>query len=244
MKEPGASTGVPIASMWKLVLAAIIEVSYVLITRTWLRRQAYGVELEILTSVIRAMTAVAYWLLLRDLIMSRRPRAETLRQPMFLTGALVILLVPVLTGQWWFGLEPLAGPRILFALTSIVVGIREEFFYRGILQNLLESKVELPQALLASNALFTVYHYGAQPFTLEGIIGLFTMGCVQGLIYSRSGSILAVITLHAVYDAPFAFSPFLADPLAAPWGIPLQFGGLVILWVWSGSPGVKPQSEA
>jgi membrane protease YdiL (CAAX protease family) len=199
----------------RVCIAAIIEIAYAVFTRTWLRNHAQGVELELLTTALRAGTAVAYWLMFRGVILSRRHRAGSIRLPLVLAGVATALAIPILFRGSSYG-EGLTT-AIVFALTSIVVGVREELLYRAVLLNLLEPRVGLPGALLISTSLFIVYHYGALPPTALSVTEVACMSLVLGLIYARTGSFVAVVALHAVYDAIWCFGPFLSTPLSDNW---------------------------
>src|SRR5688500_4860135 len=107
----------------KLVTALIIEIAYAVFTRTWLRAHLNGVELELATSAVRLVTAGAYWLMFRDVIMSRPARANALRRPLVLAGVATVLVIPFLFRGWSPGGG--LGTAVVFALTSIVVGLRE-----------------------------------------------------------------------------------------------------------------------
>jgi len=123
---------------------------------------------------------------------------------------------------------------VVFALTSIVVGVREELLYRAVLLNLLEPRVGLTGALLISTALFIVYHYGALPTTALSVIEVACMSLVLGLIYVKTGSYVAVVAFHAVYDAIWCFGPFVREPLADTWRPAFLLAALifVFLGVW------------
>jgi membrane protease YdiL (CAAX protease family) len=226
---------------WNLAIAGIIEVTYAIFTRTWLRTYATGVELELLKSLLRLGSALAYWWLFRDLILSRRPRREQLVHPLFSIGILVVLLVPVLVGKVE---APNMTTRVVFALTSVVVAVREEFFYRGVLQNVLARSFSLPMALITSNVVFTLYHYGPHPFLLYRILEYFSMGCVMGLIYFGSGSMLAAIVVHATYDAAWTFSPYFSKPLPDPWSTLFYAAGMAIFVLWASTSSNKPLQPA
>jgi membrane protease YdiL (CAAX protease family) len=216
----------------KVGAAAIIEVAYAVFTRTWLREHFQGVELELLVSALRVATAAVYWLMFRDLILSRRPRSGTLRHPLLFAGAAAALAIPFL----FRGGSPGAGmgTAVVFAATSVIVGVREELLYRAVLFNLLEPRVGAAGTLVLSTVLFVVYHYGALPVAPLVIAEVAIMSLVLGLIYARSGSLLAVIALHSVYDAAWFFGPYLDPPLADAWRIGFLLTALVcvFLWLW------------
>jgi membrane protease YdiL (CAAX protease family) len=211
---------------WRLAAATIIEITYAVFTRTWLRAHSTGIALEIHISLLRCVSAVVYWFLFRDVISSRRLRRDHLTQPLMWLGIITVMVVPILFGN----LQPDRATEVVFALTSLIVGVREEFFYRGILQNIFTPRWGVVGAVMISNLLFTVYHFGAQPFFLHGIIEYFSMGCVMGFTYFITGSLWLPIALHSVYDAAWYFTPMIAKPLPSEWRIPFHLTGMVLLF--------------
>ncbi len=100
--------------------------------------------------------------------------------------------------------ELLAGRRDLVAL-AVVIGsaviaapVAEEFFFRRVLQGWLERR--LPDgwtAVVLSAAAFALAHQG------QGLayVPLFPFGIVLGLIARQTGSIVACILVHALFNA-------------------------------------------
>ena len=227
----------------KVCIAAIIEIAYAVFTRTWLRNHAQGIELELLTSALRAGTVVAYWLMFRAVILSRGRPAGSIRLPLVLVGVATALAIPLLFRGSSYG-EGMTT-AVVFALTSIIVGVREELLYRAVLLNLLEPRVGLTGALLVSTALFIVYHYGALPTTALSVIEVGCMSLVLGLIYVKTGSYVAVVSLHAVYDAIWCFGPFLSAPLADTWRPAFLISALVFVYLGTRRPGaIQPNAAA
>ena len=195
----------------KILVAVVIEIAYAVLTRGWLRSQLAGVELELVITVFRLVTAGAYWLLFRDLILGRYRSPGAMRHPLIITGVIVMLLIPFLFQGW----DPGGGPfvSLVFALTSIIVGLREEMLYRAVLFNLLEHRIGTFRTLLVSTALFVVYHYGALPFTPLILTEIVCLSLILGLIYLKTGSLFIVIVLHSGYDAIWFFGPYIDMPL-------------------------------
>lgn len=216
----------------KVFIAAIIEIAYAVFTRTWLREHLQGIELELVVTALRAATAVAYWLLFRNLILSRGRRTGSAKLPLVLAGAATALAIPFLFRGWSPGGG--LGTALVFAFTSVVVGLREELLYRAVLLNLLEPKVGTPGALLLSTGLFVIYHYGALPVTVLAFTEVICMSLVLGLIYVKTGSLIAVVALHSAYDAVWFFGPYLDMPLPDTWrpAFLLTALALVFLGAW------------
>ncbi|MBC7368279.1 MAG: CPBP family intramembrane metalloprotease [Undibacterium sp.] len=115
-----------------------------------------------------------------------------------------MFLAPVLVGD----VGSNGSTSYLFAATSVVVGLREELAYRGILQRILAQRPGVVDGLLMSNVGFVLYHRGVQPFTLLYVFQIFLCGMMLGFVYRISGGIKLVVSLHAVYDAIDSSSPY------------------------------------
>ncbi|MDJ0977673.1 MAG: type II CAAX endopeptidase family protein [Erythrobacter sp.] len=79
---------------------------------------------------------------------------------------------------------------------SLCAGIGEEALFRGGLQTVLGDWLPMPVALTLASALFAAIHF-AKPLNSALI---FVIGCLFGLVYWRTGSLLTVMIGHAVYD--------------------------------------------
>jgi membrane protease YdiL (CAAX protease family) len=200
-------------------------------TRTWLRQHAQGMELELLISALRVVTIVVYWLLFRELIRSRPRQSASLRQPLLIGAVALVLAVPFVFRGWSPGGG--LGTAIVFALTSVVVGLREELLYRAVLINLVESRTGTVGAVLISTAAFLVYHYGALPIAPLVITEVVSLSLLLGVIYVRSGSLLFVATLHALYDGIWFFGPYLPTPVPDGWRLALLLPALALGIRWA-----------
>jgi membrane protease YdiL (CAAX protease family) len=127
------------------------------------------------------------------------------------TGALYYLyaLVPVLALSWWLGIvRGMADvtPRILLLAVGTflgflwVVGLAEEFFFRGILQPLVQRLVGSAWLGIAiTSTIFGLAHLGFRGFPnwrfafVAGVCGVF-----YGLAYARAKSVLASTVTHAL----------------------------------------------
>lgn len=79
---------------------------------------------------------------------------------------------------------------------SICAGVGEEVLFRAGLQTLLGDYLSAPIAIGLSSALFAAIHL-AKPAVA---ILLFMIGVMFGVVYDYSGSLLAVIITHSLYD--------------------------------------------
>ncbi len=151
-----------------------------------------------------------------------------LRNPYLAVALLLFLSVPVLTGS-----DKMGNLAILFAITAIPVGIKEEILFRGIVQNLLLEKLGAARAILLTSAVFTVWHIGVWAFDPFVYTQMFLAGLLLGAVYLRSGSLLLVIAIHALFDALYSLSPFLSPPMNQNWGYLLLGAAVCGAIYWS-----------
>jgi membrane protease YdiL (CAAX protease family) len=216
----------------RLVIVVVLEVAYVVATRVVLRYLSWkSLEAEALRTALRVVTAAAYWYLLKPLILSRTPHVAVLARPAAVGALALFASIPLLVGR--YELEP--SVALMFAVSSIPVAIKEEILFRGIMQNLLERKLHVIAAIVVTSAVFTVWHAGVWSFTLWTFGQIFFASVLLGLVYARSGSLLAVIVIHAAYDALFSFTPLIASPLHENWGFLPLLGSVVLIYYWFSS---------
>lgn len=79
---------------------------------------------------------------------------------------------------------------------SLCAGIGEEALFRGGLQTLLGDYLPYPHPVLLAALLFALIHF-AQPLNSALI---FVIGCLFGVVYWQTESLLTVMVAHAVYD--------------------------------------------
>lgn len=223
----------------RVVLAAAVEIAYAVFTRTWLTRHFHGIELELLITSIRIVTAVFYWNIFREVVRARTPSHSSLRQPFVWVGIVSVLAIPVLFRGWSPG-EGI-GTAMLFALTSFVVGFREELLYRAVVINLLQPRYGALGSLVISTVLFTAYHYGTWAFSWLIVAEIVGMSIILGLLFIYSGSLIAVAIIHGVYDAIWFFGPFLATPISDAWRLAFLLAGIVFVYLWATHVGQAAQ---
>lgn len=88
----------------------------------------------------------------------------------------------------------LGWPAIV--LISFVAGVSEEVSLRGGLQTVLGDQVDAPAAIAIASALFAALHLAKPLITAL----LFVIGVIFGAVYWYTGSLLAVIIAHILYD--------------------------------------------
>lgn len=91
------------------------------------------------------------------------------------------------------------GPRLglpAIVFVSLCAGVGEEALFRGGLQTFLGEQVGAPAAIALSSVLFAAIHLGKPIITAL----LFVVGATFGAAYWLTGSLLAVMISHALYD--------------------------------------------
>lgn len=85
---------------------------------------------------------------------------------------------------------------ILVLFTVVVVaGIVEEMLFRGFLQNIMEQNGGILKSILVPAFVFSVFH-----FNPWGVLQIFAIGAVLGMLSWRSQSILPCIVAHGVHN--------------------------------------------
>jgi membrane protease YdiL (CAAX protease family) len=217
----------------RLLLIVVVEVLYMAGTRVaihYLSAESFPSELT--RTALRAATALVYWQLMKPIILSKTPVFDTVRIVPLIAGLLLFFSIPVLVGNYALN----TSLALLFAVTSIAVAIKEEFLFRGILQNLLQTRFGAPRAVLYTSIIFTAWHIGTWGPSVWTFGHIFLASLVLGMIYIRTGSVAAVIALHALYDAVFSFTPLIYKPLNQNWGfVPLMLAvAAVYYWAKAG----------
>ncbi len=79
---------------------------------------------------------------------------------------------------------------------ALIAGIAEELLFRGVLQTVAERTFPVFAAILLTNAIFGALHAR----TLFYAILAMMIGCWLGLLFHWTGSLMAPIIAHALYD--------------------------------------------
>lgn len=92
--------------------------------------------------------------------------------------------------------------QAVFVISGIAAGLREELFYRGILQKTLQTKYDYKIALFAATLIFTLSHiqYIARGQFGELMLIAFA-GIIFGSIFIHTGSVAISALVHSSYDA-------------------------------------------
>jgi membrane protease YdiL (CAAX protease family) len=204
----------------RFALAVVLEFVYVA-GRTWILDQwDDGNTREFLWSAWRVPFVVLYYLLLPPFLFAGEKRRGMPLHPLLLAAlALAFVQIPVMPYDGDF------PEQAVLAVTTPIVGLREEIFYRGILQGSLERVLGPVPSILVASVLFTTFHYGAQPLTIVTVTGIFGFGVIFGAIYQRTRNLWLLAALHAFVDVLYAFSP----RLDIEWGLAVLCNGLAFI---------------
>ena len=89
---------------------------------------------------------------------------------------------------------------LAFAIAVIVVApVTEEFFFRGFFYRALRTRLRTWSAALIDGTLFGALHFSG-PDSLGGLPVIALFGVVACLVYERTGSLFAVIGIHAAFN--------------------------------------------
>jgi membrane protease YdiL (CAAX protease family) len=138
---------------------------------------------------------------------------------------------------------------VLFAATSIFPAVREELFYRAILQRYLITRVGVAFGLAIASIAFAASHIGASAETPLAYTMLFTSGLVVGIIYQRTKSLALVIVLHTLADVWAAVAPDGSRFLSAigVFSVVLVVFAGIIAWYWldrrTGTASLVPATQ-
>ena len=143
-----------------------------------------------------------------DLAERMGARPEAIAIGVVATAPPLALLVWIMKTRWapisafresqieFFGDIGFAFTRWRIVLLAIVAGIGEELLFRGVFQTAAEQHLPLAAAIILPNLLFGALH-------ARSLIYALAAGCVGaylGVVFWLSGSLVAVMIAHALYD--------------------------------------------
>jgi membrane protease YdiL (CAAX protease family) len=135
----------------------------------------------------------------------------------YLVALPLVVLISLLNQEIWQG-QGGSNPLLSLALESqnwLVLGIFfftaavlaplfEELIFRGFLLPSLTRYFPVWLAILASSLLFAIAH-----LNLSEVLPLLVLGCVLGVVYSRSRNLVASMTLHSLWNSGTLISLFI-----------------------------------
>jgi len=120
--------------------------------------------------------------------------------------------------------------KILWFLTSFIVGFREEIFYRGFIQNELNKRMKLIPTILLTSVIFTSYHvvyfYWGLWLTLIQVI---FWSIFIGLLYYITNNLVLVSLIHSFYDAIPFISPITRVNISYIYGLIFIIISIILL---------------
>lgn len=224
-----------------LLVLVLIELLYIGVTRYLLGsfEDANAINLEAIRTIVRILSAALTLWLFKDVVLfstrktSNTSNALTWKVALPCLAVLLFFSIPVIQGNWNL---PKDGTRIVFALASFPVGLREELVYRAVLITLIAKRFGFIWGLIVSTVAFTFYHYGALPWTTFNIIQYVAAGIILGLLFWTTKSLWLVIWIHTIYDVIWCYTPLLPSPMSQSTGLFMLClsTSLIILWTCLG----------
>jgi membrane protease YdiL (CAAX protease family) len=208
--------------MKKVILfCAILEITY--LTLSFAIAEIYGQWSymgEIIRTGLRIISIVFYGYFYQKCFYNTNhsAKAKEILAPQFIAAIVLFLLFAVLytnaeneTLMW----------QLVFVISGIIAGLREELFYRGIVQQSLQMKYGYKIALPAATLVFMLSHIQYIYYGQTGGLMLITLaGIIFGCIFIYTGSIIFAAIIHGLYDAilsvnivPFRLSNSLVIPI-------------------------------
>ena len=224
--------------IWMTVIG--VEASYIVITRLLLSLEIYGFEAEFIRTGLRFVCIAIYWLLLGSYLSSRTVNLKACVNLTPFFAFALFLSAPLLVGDLsYMGTDE----RVLYAATSIVVAVKEEIAYRGVIQRLLATRFGELNAIIVATILFTAYHIGGIPNDWFAYGQVIIASLFLGIVFARTQSLLLVVLLHTLYDSLWSLTPVLSEPFPMFVGIiALLFGtATAVFWGW---PAIRLNSNA
>ena len=142
-----------------------------------------------------------------------------LRLPDLLIGAAsgILLYIIFLAGYNLLGPWVSAGsskvyqlayntPQALIALTLIYTSVGEEVFWRGYIQDVLQTRIGGMSGYLATTLLYSAIHLPTMNLPL--VLAAFLAGCLWGALYLWRGVLISPITSHIIWtELVFVLAP-------------------------------------
>lgn len=115
-------------------------------------------------------------------------------------------------------LDPALSPWMRWGLIlSAVIGapLFEEILFRGLFQSsMVQSRIVRSRwtAIVITSVLFALIHLGATSDAPQALIMLYVLSLALGYVYERTGSLVAPITMHALFNGLQILAVSLMDP--------------------------------
>ncbi len=214
----------------KLIIVALLELGNVFASAyISTLYPALTPDAEHLRTLMRLFDIAVYYYLFQGYISRIKP-VSGLQKSLFLVGALgLLLLTPLLVGNLYFMGD---YTRVLFAVSSLAVAVREELTFRVLMQNVLVARIGTVNAIIVTSVVFTLWHYGAAALTWFGFGQVMLASLILGMIYAATQRFLWVVLIHTAYDALWSFTPVYRNVIDVNWGFVPLLAALVLTVLW------------
>src|SRR5687767_4162065 len=181
----------------KLAVALVAEIVYLVGRSMLISAIEDEFHLELFRTAWRLLFIVIYVWLFLDTVIGDRDRQPLPRHPLLMASIFVSVATIPLVHQG----SPFVWHMAALDIVAIpIVAMREELFYRAILQSALEKVLHPVSAVLAATLLFALSHVGAQPMNPATISSFVACGVVLGLVYQHTRNLWIVVVLHGIAD--------------------------------------------
>jgi membrane protease YdiL (CAAX protease family) len=190
-----------------LLVCTAFEISYLLLSFGLAKIFGqWSIQGELYRTGLRLIAIVYYGYLYRNYFYAPNPsfKVRNSLTPQLITALLLFLQFAVFFTN--ANNETLLW-QLVFVVSGITAGLREELFYRGIVQNTLQQKFDYKIALALASVVFTLGHiqyiyYGQ----FDGLMLITLAGIIFGCIFILTGSTLFTALIHGLYDALLSVS--------------------------------------
>ena len=194
----------------------VVELTFMVLTRIVVARfPSYSIGVELIRTALRLAAVWLYFRVVPDLINLKSHNA-VVREPTLLLSFFLFLSVPLLVSD--ASLVP-PTPRVVYALTSVAVALKEEISFRALIQNLLAKRWGSFTAVLVASTLFLVHHVGVIPLSWANYGQVAIAGLFLGIVFAYTQNLWLVICLHAAYDAIWSVTTVFSPPFQYSIGI-------------------------
>ncbi len=208
----------------------VIETIFIVFTRVILSYYwSYSMEAELIRTLFRLIAVFIYWHLLSDFIKSKHVTNTSVLQPALLFPLALFLTVPLLVGDLSY---MTTTTRMIYAVTSVAVALKEEITFRALIQNLLATRFGNLLAIFLTTILFTAYHIGVIPQSLFAYGQVIFASLLLGIVYVRIRNLWLVVWLHTMYDALWSATPVFSPPLPYSVGLGVLFASVLLVACW------------
>jgi membrane protease YdiL (CAAX protease family) len=113
---------------------------------------------------------------------------------------LASMSLALVTGPPAWRSEGIDWLTMIFVVTAPVAALREELFYRAILQRGLERTFRPITAIFLSMLAFVASHIGAQPMNAYTISAIAAFGTLVGTIYHQTRNLALIVLFHILFN--------------------------------------------